>query len=413
MEKPTCPFAIDPAGSDVHGEIERIRKEGPAVRVELPGGVVVWSVTGYADIKRLLTSPHVSKDAYQHWPAWQEGRIPADWPLAIWVSVQNMVTAYGADHTRMRAPIAKAFTRHRVEALRPRVEEITARLLDALAERPAGAATDLRKELAHPLPHQVICELFGVPEQLRGRLQTIIKGFFATDATPEDAVRNGTALYTTMAELVALKREEDADDLTCALIHVRDDEGARLSEKELVDNLILLFTAGYETTVNLLDHAVHLLLTHPAQLALVRSGGASWDDVIDETLRVEAPGIHSILRYAVEDVPVGDVVIPKGDPIMIAFGAGGRDPLHHGDAAERFDVTRATRRDHVAFGHGVHYCLGAPLARLEAAIALEALFERFPDAALAQLPGGEPARQPSFISNGHLSLPVVLRPATA
>ncbi|MCQ6554664.1 cytochrome P450 [Streptomyces sp. C10-9-1] len=402
-----CPVIIDTDGSDIHGEIARIRARGPAAQVVLPGGVTAWSVTDGELIRSLLLDPRVSKDAYRHWPAWINGDIPRDWPLAIWVSVQNMVTAYGADHTRQRRPVASAFTRRRVAALRPRIQRIADDLLGALAAEPHGHPLDLRERFAHPLPNEVMCELFGIPEEYRTGLHRIIKGFFRTSATAEEAQANGYALYTTISDFLVHKREHPADDLTCDLIAVRDDDGAGLTEKELADNLILLYTAGYETTVNLLDHAVHALLRHPDQLDLVRQGRAGWDDVVEETLRHEPPGAHAILRYAVEDIDLGGTVIPKGDAIMISYAAAGRDPVRYGDTADRFDITRPDRRDHISFGHGVHHCLGAPLARLEASIALSSLFERFPDMALAH-PERRAEPQRSFISNGHRALEVVL-----
>ncbi|MFI5793551.1 cytochrome P450 [Streptomyces sp. NPDC051677] len=407
-----CPFVMDAGGRDIHGEIARIRSLGPAVQVELPGGVTAWSVTDYDLIRSLLLDPRVSKDAYQHWPSWINGEIPQDWPLAIWVSVQNMVTAYGPDHTRLRKPVAAAFTQRRVTALRPRIQQITDELLDALAAEPPGRPLDLREKFAHPLPNQVMCELFGIPAAYRSALHGIIKGFFRTSASAQEAQANGYALYATLSEVLAYKRENPGDDLTCDLIAARDEDGASLTEKELADNLILLFTAGYETTVNLLDHAVYALLHHPEQLRLVQQGDADWDDVIEETLRYEAPGAHSILRYAVEDLDLGEVVIPKGDAIMISYAGAGRDPARHGDTADRFDITRPGRRDHLSFGHGVHYCLGAPLARLEVSIALRSLFERFPALALAQ-PGRPAEAQESFISNGHRELLVLLDRETA
>ncbi|MEV5878571.1 cytochrome P450 [Streptomyces sp. NPDC052101] len=403
-----CPYAIDPSGQDIHGEAARLSEQGPLTRVVLPGGVEAWLVTAQQTIRQLLVDPRISKDAYRHWPAWINGEIAETWPLAIWVSVQNMVTAYGEDHRRLRGLVASAFTARRVAQLRPRVEEITQNLLDELAEEPPGTQLDFRSRFAHRLPTSVLSELFGIPEEFRASLHRIITGFFDTTASLETAQQNQFDLYRTMGELVALKRGTPGEDLTSGLIAARDEEnGTHLTEKELVDNLILLFTAGYETTVNLLDNAVCLLLSHPEQLALVQTGQASWADAVEEALRVEAPGANGILRYAVEDVAVGDTVIRKGDPLVISFAAAGRDRAVHGPDAHRFDVTRPTRREHLAFGHGTHFCVGATLARMEAEVALRGLFERFPDAALA-VPVGELRPLGSFISNGHRELPLLL-----
>ena len=410
-------IVIDPSGRDIHGEAARIRANGPVTRVELPGGVEAWAVSSTELLKRLLTDPRVSKDPRQHWPLWINGEISPEWPLFTWVAVQNMFTAYGGEHKRLRTLVSKAFTARRTAALQPRIEEITKDLLGRIDEAGRrGEVVDLREEFCYPLPIQVISDLFGLPEEKGAELRAVVDGIFNTTATPEEVTDIYTRLYAALGELVAAKRESPGDDLTSGLIAARDDEGdTRLSEQELLDTLVLMISAGHETTVNLIDNAIHALLTRPEQLAHVREGRATWDDVIEETLRVQAPVASLPLRYAVEDLAVGELggpegmVIGKGEAILAAYAAAGRSPEVYGEDADRFDVTRLGK-EHLAFGHGIHFCLGAPLGRMEARIALPALFERYPGIELA-VPDEELSPVASFISNGHRSLPVRLNSA--
>ncbi len=366
-----------------------------------------WAVTDQTLLKELLTDARVSKDPRQHWAAWANGEITPDWPLFTWVAVTNMFTAYGGDHRRLRKLVATAFTARRAEAMRPWIERMTADLLDGLAALPAGEPVDLREAYCYPIPIQVICQLFGIDdEDTRKELRRLVDNIFNTAISAEEAVATFTGIHQVLSDLVALKRETPGDDLTSVLIGAREEDGSRLTEGELVDTLILMISAGHETTVNLLDNAVHALLTHPEQLALVRAGKANWSDVIEETLRAEPPIAHLPLRYAVDDISAGGVDIKKGEAILASYAAAGRHPAYHGPTADRFDITRVNK-EHLAFGHGAHFCLGAPLARLEAEIALPALFARFPGLALAA-PREELPPVESFISNGHVSLPVRL-----
>ncbi|MEU6257036.1 cytochrome P450 [Streptomyces sp. NPDC047043] len=403
-------IALDPFGADITAESARLRAQGPLVPVELPGGIPAWAPTRYDTLKELILDPQVSKDPRLHWKLWPEiGEHPSWGWILGWVGVVNMLSTYGGDHARLRKLVAPSFTHRRTESMRARVEAITAELLDALEAAGAGGqVVDVRAGLAHPLPMQVICELFGVPEELREDTGRMVAAIMDTsDPSPEHAASVQQQIGTVLPALIAHRSVHPGDDLTTELIRVRDADGDRLSDEELLYTLLLVIGAGFETTVNLIGNAVVALLRHPKQLAAVRAGEIGWDAVVDETLRVQ-PSIASLpLRFAVCDLKVGDVTIPAGDAIITTYAASGLDPAHYGPDADVFDAARGAD-DHLAFGIGVHRCIGAPLARVEALTALPALFERFPELQLA-LPEDELRQVPSFIAFGWQEVPVRLQ----
>jgi cytochrome P450 len=403
---PNAPHRLDPSGTDPHPVNERLRERGAAVPLLLPGDVAAYAVTRHRELKEFLGDPDVAKNAC-HFAALQRGEIPEGWPLTTFATVHGMTTADGADHRRLRSLVSRAFTPRRIEALRPRVEELTGQLLDDLESAAAahGGVADLRRYVAFPLPMSVICELLGVSGELTGRLHVLSNRIVSTDIEPEHVLAANRELLAVLAQVVAEHRESpDRDDLTAALLAAQEEDGDRLSGEELVGTLLLLIVAGHETTLNLVTNAVRALFAHPDQLELVRAGKADWVDVVEETLRYDSPVSYFPFRYPTRDLDVDGTVIPAGTPVLAAYSAAGRDPRAHGPRADRFDVTRPPSR-HLSFGHGPHYCLGAPLARLEASTALRQLFTRFPHLEPAQDDGSLP-RHRSFVGNSVHRLPV-------
>ncbi|MFD3662570.1 cytochrome P450 [Streptomyces sp. NPDC058659] len=400
---------MDPAGGCPHAANARLLAEGAVTPVVLPGDIEGMAVLGHDALRDFLSHPDVAKGA-RHFTALTEGRIPDGWPLRTFATVPGMTTADGADHRRLRGLVSSAFTVRRVEELRPRVEAVTAGLLDGLAEaaRTGGGVADLRRHYALPLPLGVICELLGVDPAHQDRLHHLSSLVVATDTEPARAVAANRELVELLDSIADDKARTPGDDLTSALIAARDEGGDQLSRPELIGTLLLLIIAGHETTLNLVTNAVRALCGHREQLALVLEGRAAWADVVEETLRWDSPVSYFPFRYPTRDLTVDGTLIPQGTPVLAGYSAAGRDAKAHGPDADRFDITRATAAKHLSLGHGSHYCLGAPLARMEAAIALEALFTRFPDLDLA-VPEPGLTRHSGFVGNSVRALPV--RPA--
>lgn len=376
---------------DPHPVYARLRERGPVHRVRLPPPDQhheTWLVVGHEEARTALADPRLAKDSSRI------GMVFLDEELIG----KHLLASDPPQHTRLRGLVSRAFTMRRVEELRPRIQEITDELLDAML--PHGRA-DLVDSLAYPLPITVICELLGVPEMDRGEFRKMSSE--AVAPTDTDLEHNAFArLAEYLTELIEDKRcAGPSGDLLSDLIRTTAEDGDRLSPGELRGMAFILLIAGHETTVNLIGNAVHALLTHPDQLTALRTDLSLVDGMVEETLRYEGPVENATFRFAAEPLEIGGTRIEKGDFVMVGLTAAGRDGLRH-PAPDRFDIRRDTR-GHLAFGHGIHYCLGAPLARLEARTAIRTLLERAPGLALDGPPGD---RLPGMLMRGVRSLPV-------
>ncbi|MEW1544961.1 cytochrome P450 family protein [Streptomyces tsukubensis] len=403
---PSPSLVIDPFVRDLNGETAYLRESGPFVRIDLLGAPA-WTVTEHSVARGLLTDARLVKDI-NRWKLWQSGEIDRQWPLVGMIDTgRSMFSVDGAEHRRLRAKTAQAITARRVESMRPVVESITTELLDALpGHADTDGRVDLKPHFAQPLPMSVVCNLMGVPDESIPRQMRLWKAFFSL-LTPQDerlaAVDELTEIFT---ELVREKSAAPGDDLTSALI-LADEGGEPLTQLEVMGNLKDMIGAGHETTVGLVLNAVRALLTHPDQLELVRSGRIPWETVVEEVLRWDPPTTHLLMRFATEDIDVDGFVIGQGEGVVISYRAIGRDRDRHGAEADAFDITRATPIRHMTFGHGPHMCPGAALSRLEANVALPALFARFPDLRLA-VPADELRNMPVMTQNDLESFPILL-----
>ena len=398
-------FAADP-----YPAYAILRQDSPAHLLSGPMGSEVWLITRYDDARRALADPRFSKDpaSAPEWAKIMAGVGDDEGPMG-----RNMLNSDPPDHTRQRRVVNRAFTPRRVEALTPRIQQITDELLDAMQGKPE---VDLMAAFAHPLPITVICELLGIPLGDRGDFASWTRMLLASPATAEGvrSRRQGNEeMNRYLAELIERMRpdvdpereEEEQPDLLSALIAPGRKD--RLIGRELLGMVKLLLVAGHETTVNHLGNGMLALLRHPEQLELLRSRPELLAGAVEEMLRFDGPIERVPMRFTTDDVDIAGVTIPQGSAVNIVLGAADRDADRFPEP-ETFDIERK-ENPHIAFGYGVHYCVGAPLARLESRIAFSTLLGRFPDIAL----GCRPEELRWRIGGPHImrgldTLPVVL-----
>ena len=390
---------------DPYPDYRRLREQDPVH--ETPSGAFVLS--RYADCVALLKDPRASSDpacsdSYQR--ARERGALRADEALG---RAPPFLLKDPPDHTRLRGLVSRAFTPKVVEGHRPRIEALVAGLLDRVAER--GSA-DIIADVAYPLPVTVICELLGVPAADHETFKQW-SGDLARAADPEATLspeeiearkRAGNAFSEYFRSLVAERRKRPGDDLLSALI-AAEEAGDTLSEEELISNCIFLLAAGHETTANLIGNGTLALLRNPDQLERLRADPSLARSAVEEFLRYDAP-VQIAGRIARDDIEISGRVIPKGRQIAVLLASANRDHERFHDP-DGLDVARADNH-HLAFGHGIHFCLGAPLARLEGEVYFQALVRRFDQVALAQ---DELEYKPNIVNRGLKALPVVLQPA--
>ena len=403
------PF-LDPHPDDIQAHREELYQQGPITPAELPGGVRAWACTHHAVSKALLNDQRFVKDPEQ-WADYKNGEVSKDWPymgVLTWDGI-NMLGLDGAPHRRMRRLTAHPFSARRVERLRPRIERITDEYLDALEER-AREPLDLKREFSFRVPITVIGELYGVAKEEYDKLGDLYARLFFVDTDPGEHLRIYAELHAFFTELVARKKAEpgEHDDFTTDLLESTEEGEDPLTEAEVIITLLMVMAAGHETTVNLINNVIRALLNHPEQHALLKKGELSWEQVIEETLRYDAPNNAILFRFATEDVSIGDVTIKEGDALVTHYGAITKDREEHGDEPHVFDPAR-TKGRHITFGYGPHVCPGAPLARMEAGIVLSRLFERFPDLRLA-VPDESLENEAALIVNSLKEFPILLRP---
>jgi cytochrome P450 len=362
-------FTDDPIGA-----YARLREQSPLVRIGFPGGPPVWLITRNEDVKAALSDPRLVVD-YSNVPGHQGPGIADQMVAALDLPDEfvpyvaaNMMLKDGKDHARQRRLVTPAFSVRRIRALRPRIEEISAELVDALARKGSG---DLIADYSSPLTGTVICELIGIDEEDQPQIREWMNEYTAPDA---DLAESGRGMVEYVKKLIKRRRAEPREDMVSALVQSTDDSGDRLSEDEIVSMVLLVVNNGHHSTSHFIPNAVLALFDHPEQLALLRARPEALPHAMHELMRIANPVPTAGPRYATEDMEFAGVPIRKGDALTGSYLSANYDPRVFPDP-ERCDVERVLERgqSHVSYGAGPHYCPGAALANLEGQIALDHL----------------------------------------
>ena len=379
-----------------------LRSTAPVYRTELPDGRGLWLITRYEDVLAVLKDGRFVKDWRKALTPEQLAQVPPI-PPVMEPLTHNMLDTDPPDHERLRSLVSKAFTPRLIERMRPRVQAIADSLLDAVQDR---GEMDLIDDYAFPLPITVIAELLGIPAEDRNRFRewsnAAVSGNSTQEYLEEILIPHMTAFNDYLLALSEEKRKNPKDDLVSALVRA-EEAGDKLSEDELLGMVFLLLVAGHETTVNLIGNGVLALLQHPDQLQKLKDDPSLIKPAVEELLRYDGPVETSTERFAREDIDLGGTVIPRGEMVLVVLGAADRDPERFADPDE-LDITRADNR-HLAFGKGIHHCLGAPLARMEGQIAISTLLDRMPNLRLKDSPDSLSWR-PGMVIRGLKGLPV-------
>jgi len=383
----------------------RLRAESPVHRVTLPDKQAAWLVTRYADVAAALKDERLVKDKLNALTPGQVAKQP--WMPALLKPLERtMLDVDAPDHSRLRALVHMAFTPRLVEAMTARVQALTDDLLDRLLDqRRAQRQVDLIREYALPIPTTIIAEMLGVPVADQHKFHRWSSAIVSSNATGFGmllAIPRVVAFVRYLRKLIASRRAVPQADLVSALVS-SEEAGDQLSGDELLAMVFLLLIAGHETTVNLIGNGTLALLENPDQMETLRQDPTLIRTAVEELLRYASPLETATERYAREDVTIEGVTIPQGSLVFAALASANRDDRRFPNP-DKLDLTREPNR-HLAFGLGVHYCLGAPLARLEGQIAINALLQRAPDLQLAVAPNRLRWRK-GLVLRGLAALPV-------